>query len=121
MNALLMEKDLRDFKDSVAWPGLGWLVSYWKLGLFKGEAFRLWINEQLGRKLGKASPRFADLLKPLTVVATDVTLQEAKVFSSRRTPDMAVADAVRMSMTIPFFFVPVHYGRLTLAPPALPP
>jgi NTE family protein len=110
MNTLLMGKDLREFKDPVAWPGFRWLSSFRKMGFYRGESFRRWINEQIARKLGKPSPRFADLPKPLTIVATDVTLQEAKVFNKRRTHDLLVADAVRMSMGIPFFYVPFPYG-----------
>jgi NTE family protein len=50
------------------------------------------------------------LKKPLTVIAADVIRQDIEIFSTERTPRMVVADAVRMSMSIPFFFRPVPFG-----------
>ena len=45
---------------------------------------------------------------PLTVIAADVYRQQIKVLSKRQSSDTAVADAVRMSMSIPFYFCPVR-------------
>lgn len=114
MQMLMLEKDLRDFKDPVSnIPGLRWMLAWHRLGLYRGDEFQRWIAEKISLKLTDrrhASPRFEDLPKPLTIIATDVVRQQAKVFSRERTPDIAVADAVRMSMSIPFFFCPVRYG-----------
>jgi NTE family protein len=114
MQTLMLEKDLRDFKDPISnIPGLRWIRAWHRLGLYRGDEFQRWIAEKISRKLTRrlhASPRFEDLPKPLTLIATDVVRQQAKVFSRERTPDIAVADAVRMSMSIPFFFCPVRYG-----------
>jgi NTE family protein len=108
MRILLMEKDFREFKDPVAIPGLREIYSLWKLGRYKGDAFRRWIEAQLKHKLGKPAPRFTDLPKPLTVIAADVAHYETKIYNRKRTPDDRVADAVRASMSIPFFYVPVR-------------
>jgi NTE family protein len=105
-----MEKNLQDFLDPVAPLGLHRVCKLWLMGSYKGEAFRRWINDQLSRRLDRRSPRFVDLPRPLKVVATDLTLQEAIVFSSQHTPNFPIADAVRMSMGIPFFYVPFRYG-----------
>jgi NTE family protein len=109
MHLILGEKNFRDFKDKVS---LVEKFMFWKaMGIYKGEAFHKWIGEKISIKVtGKvhSSPSFSQLPIPLTIVATDLVRQEVKVFSNKRTPDMVVADAVRMSMSIPFVFKPVR-------------
>ena len=124
LRAILQQTDFRDFLDPVyRWPklrvpGLGvpaWMIraAVWKMGLYRGNAFHAWITKHLSLRLkGRANAAvfFRDLPKPLTVIAADVVRQQVKVFNAARTPDTAVADAVRMSMSIPFFFCPVSLG-----------
>ena len=118
MRTLLTETDFKTFKDPVsplcALPGLGPLIAWQKLGFYKGDAFYEWIAQRLSEKLtGRlfGAPRFEDLRLPLKIVATDVVLKEPVVFSVQDNPKMPVAYAVRMSMSIPFFFVPVPLGE----------
>ena len=122
---VLQKTDFRNFMDQVyRWPrfrlpGLGvpaWQVraAIWKMGLYKGEAFHEWITQLISQRVAgrqNAAVFFKDLPKPLTVIAADVVRQQIKVFSATRSPDIAVADAVRMSMSIPFFFCPIQLGR----------
>lgn len=108
---LLYEKDFRDFQDPVALPGFRRLCSLWKLGFYKGKAFQGWMREVLSRKSdGNFNPRIKDLPKPLTIIAADVANQDILVFSRSVNSDARVADAVRMSMSIPFYFVPFSFG-----------
>lgn len=46
----------------------------------------------------------------LEVVASDLTSGEPAVFSYERTPTCRVVDALRASMSLPFYFWPVHIG-----------
>jgi predicted acylesterase/phospholipase RssA len=87
-------------------------------GLYAGEYFRQWINDKLTARLqGKGTideyPTFAQMFQitgiSLSVVASDTTSQQFLVFNEQRTPTVKVADAVRMSMSIPFFFSSVSY------------
>jgi NTE family protein len=114
MCMLLTRTDFRDFQDPISRVPVLWrILAWWKLGRYRGDAFQRWIGEQLSLKLTNRrhmSPRFQDLPKPLTIIATDVVRQQVRVFNAQRTPDIAVADAVRMSMSIPFFFRPVPFG-----------
>ena len=49
--------------------------------------------------------KFGDLSNcPLRIVACDVDRQSPVVFSKENTPELAIADAVRMSVGIPLFF-----------------
>jgi NTE family protein len=114
MRALLTETDFKKFMDPVSRvPLLKYYALWRRLGLYKGNEFHRWIAEKISIKLTKRrhdSPTFEQLPIPLTVIAADVVRQQVKVFSRRRTPDVAVADAVRMSMSIPLFFCPVRFG-----------
>jgi NTE family protein len=87
-------------------------------GLYAGEYFRQWINEKIVAQLqGKGPldpfPTFQQMFAitgiSLSVVASDTTNQQFLVFNEQRTPTVRVADAVRMSMSIPFFFSSVTY------------
>ena len=49
--------------------------------------------------------------KRLYVFGTNLTQQAVQEFSYETTPDVAVADAVRISMSIPFFFEARHYEQ----------
>ncbi len=115
MRALLTETDFKKFMDPVSRVPLWKYCALWRrLGLYKGDEFHRWIAEKISFKLTKRrhdSPTFEQLPIPLTVIAADIVRQQVKVFSRRRTPDVAVADAVRMSMSIPLFFCPVRFGE----------
>jgi len=104
------------------------LALHW--GFYKGDVFLHWMEEMLA---AKGVHTFADLARPsgsfhradrykLQVVASDLTLgrmivlpQDAHLYNIN--PDnLSVALAVRMSMSIPYFFRPVSMRRLG-APP----
>jgi NTE family protein len=87
-------------------------------GLAHGEVFREWFRGQIDDR------RFADVTaagRNLKLIATDITRREMLVLPDALgdysltkdgppidSDDFAVADAVRMSMSIPFFFQPVE-------------
>jgi NTE family protein len=90
------------------------------LGIYKGDEFEHWCRDQIGSLTawvtGQAQPdlTFAQLsalaakepgrFRHLYVVATNLSRQRAEVFSAQTYPDVPVWKAVRMSMSIPFFF-----------------
>jgi NTE family protein len=93
----------------------GGMEGPWRLvehfGWYRGDAFKHWMQAAVKQRLGSADATFADLADAngldLHVVATDLTLQVSQVFSAQTSPDTAIADAVRMSMSIPLFFAAV--------------
>ncbi|HEX9995232.1 MAG TPA: patatin-like phospholipase family protein [Acidimicrobiales bacterium] len=105
----MLALDLRKFEDGKL-EGPVRLVE--KYGFYKGEAFLDWMREQVAAKVGSPDATFADLAaqgRPdLRVVATDLATQVPRVFSPSTSPTVAVAHAVRMSMSIPFFFAAVQ-------------
>ena len=80
-----------------------------KYGWYSSAYFYEWLMEAIGSQCGgNGRATFADFrdrgFRDLYIVAANISLQQAEVFSARDTPDVAVADAVRMSMSIPVFF-----------------
>ncbi len=86
-------------------------------GWYKGDFFRSlmadYIKDKTGdgeitfkgiRKLQKEGKPFMDIF----LIGSDLTTGYTKVFSYDSTPDMKVADAARISMSIPLFFTAVH-------------
>lgn len=92
-------------------PLLKWLPIYWRLGLFKGQAFEKWIDSLLSKKgvrtfsdlpPGKLKVIVSDLTNGKIVVIPDDLHNYDIPFES-----FSVATAVRMSCSIPYFFEPV--------------
>jgi len=83
-----------------------------EFGWYKGDYFRKWIGELIGKKIGKPDATFAQVqqqkadkgFRDMYFMGTNISTHFAEVFSHEHTPRMCVADAVRISMSIPFFF-----------------
>ncbi|MBN1907797.1 MAG: patatin-like phospholipase family protein [Deltaproteobacteria bacterium] len=81
-------------------------------GWYKGDFFRGWIGKQIKKKTGNSESTFADIetmkgkgkFKSLYFMGTNLSTGFSEVFSPEHTPRMCVADAVRISMSIPLFF-----------------
>jgi NTE family protein len=80
-------------------------------GWYKGNKVSQWIGGLIENKVGNASITFAQLKqlgKPvLYVTGTSLNNQQVLIFSHESYPNMKVRDAVRASMSIPFFFKPI--------------
>ena len=84
-------------------------------GWNKGDAFKKWVGQLIENKTGNRDLTFAELQnisdsKELYLVATNLSDQKVEIFSYEKTPNALIKDAVRMSMSIPFFFKCVRYG-----------
>lgn len=79
-----------------------------KFGWYKGDYFHNWIAELIANKTGDRNATFADLqtagCPELFLAATNLSTGFSNVFSHENTPDFVVADAVRLSMSMPLFF-----------------
>ena len=85
-------------------------------GWYKGDFFRNLMGGYVKEKTGNSEATFKDLeqlrkkgkpFRELTLVGCDLTTGYAKVFSAATTPDAKIADAARISMSIPLFFAAV--------------
>jgi NTE family protein len=90
-----------------------------KFGWYKGDFFRSWIGELIQRKTGNSESTFDEVnrlksengFKDLFFIGTNLSTGFAEVFSYEHTPRKCVADAVRISMSIPLFFAACKSDR----------
>ena len=126
MAALMKRTKFGDFQD---FPPPGKLLGggrnlIRRHGLARGEAFRLWFDEQLEHKTFAATKTEDGKAYRLKLIAVDVTNRALLVLpddlpryrrvgeSSPVDPDtFPIADAARMSMSIPYFFEPFQLVR----------
>ena len=81
-------------------------------GWNRGDVLRKWFGELIERKTGNPESTFADIqslkkqhnFRDMYFVGTNVSTQTLSIFSYDHTPDMPVAEAVRISMSIPLYF-----------------
>jgi len=78
-------------------------------GWYKGDFFRNWISDLIRQKTGNGESTFKDIEeqregKGIYMIGTNLSTRFAEVFSPEHTPQMVLADAVRISMSIPLFF-----------------
>lgn len=111
VDAVDLSKMLDARKTIIPFKLTKWLLLYWKLGLYKGNALEKWMKEKLE---AKGIRTFSDLPpKALRVVASDISNGQMIVL-----PDdlekygispgsFSIAKAIRMSCSIPYFFEPV--------------
>lgn len=109
--------DFRKFEDGSCLLGNASRVIH-RYGWFKGDYFLCFVECLIARHLdGNPRATFADLAakvehrkdgdphyRYLRVFGTNVTTNRSVMFSAETHPDMALADAVRISMSIPYFF-----------------
>jgi NTE family protein len=110
--------NFRDFKDSskgILRDTIRLLKNY---GWYKGDYFRELMAKLIEKKTGNGEMTFEQLeatgqYRDLYLVGADLTTGLSKVFSahSQETKTMKVADAARISMSIPLFFAAVRGGR----------
>ncbi|MDZ7961966.1 MAG: patatin-like phospholipase family protein [Aulosira sp. DedQUE10] len=107
---LMKNKEFCEFLDPVCHiPVIRLLLFYLKKGIYKGDHFYEWLVDNLSIKM-EESPIFADIPIPLFITATDITRKKQFVASQSNSKVLPLADAVRMSMSLPFLFVPVRFG-----------
>ena len=83
-------------------------------GWYRGDEFSRYLGELVGRKTQRPNLTLGELhalaqqepgrFRDLYTVGTNLTTQRPQVFSYETTPTMRVADAVRISMSIPLYF-----------------
>ena len=83
-------------------------------GWYRGDEFTTYLSELVGRKTQRPNLTLAELhaltqehpgqYRDLYTTGTNLTTQRVQVFSYETNPTLRVADAVRISMSIPLYF-----------------
>ncbi len=107
---ILNKLDFNDFKDG-SWFPFNVARLLYKFGWYKGDFFLHWIEDLIKAKTGDKNTTFAELealdIGPkLSVIVTNLSRNISEVYSAdfKQTRDFKIAEAVRMSMSIPLFF-----------------
>ena len=86
-----------------------------RFGWYKGDFFKRWVGDLIREKTRNEYSTFNEFkakgFRDLYVIGTNLSTGFAEVFSYEHTPRMRVADAVRISMSIPLFFTAVRNMR----------
>ncbi len=86
-----------------------------KFGWYKGDYFRDWIGKLIRDKVDNPHATFNDLKsmgkQELFLVGTNISTGFSEVMSPEHTPRMPIADAARISMSIPLFFQAIRNVR----------
>lgn len=79
----------------------------------KGGIFVDWLNELLSNKIDGVTGRnvkFKDISRKFVIITTDLTKFRSQEFSSYKTPDFEVADAIKISSSMPGLMAPYEYN-----------
>ena len=116
LKEILMDLDFKKFLDDS--PGfirdIGRLKS--KFGWYKGDRFYNWIKDRIKGKTGNPNSTFKEIydmkkehkFKDIYFIGANISTGFAEVYSYEDRPLMKVADAVRISMSIPLFFAAIR-------------
>ena len=113
---VLWNLDFKGFIDS-SWGVLRNTHRLFKeYGWCKGDYFRSVMAELIERKTGNGEITFGELarmqqFRDIYLVGADLTTGLSKLFCARQTPEVKVADAARISMSIPFLFAAKRGGQ----------
>lgn len=100
-----------------------------RYGWYRGEKLTNWINKLIEKKTNISDLTFAQLkamsdtnhlYKNLFVAATNLTQQRTQILSFSNFPEMRIADAVRISASIPLYYSAIFVdadGNIYDAPP----
>ncbi len=83
-------------------------------GWYSSEYFYKWISQVIAMKCdGNARATFTDFsnagFRDLYIVASNISRHRPEIFSLKSSPNVAVADAVRLSMSIPLYFEALRF------------
>lgn len=84
-------------------------------GWYKGDFFKSWIEAIIEERTGSKDTTFSDLhqgsYRDITFIGTNLSTHYSELFSYDTTPDMKLSEALRITMSIPFFFKAVQRNK----------
>ncbi len=118
MRQVLEGLNFKDFKDSTKGILRDTIRLFKNYGWYKGDYFRNLMAKLIEKKTGNGEMTFEQLAetgkyRDLYLVGADLSTGLSKMFSAhnQETKMMKVADAARISMSIPLFFAAVRGGK----------
>jgi len=115
MKQLVLTTDFTQFMDG-NWGQIGSvmrLVYYW--GIYNGDYFYNWYGKVLEKTCGNPDITFLEAYiqfdKELYITGSNISTRQIHYFCRDSYPNMKIRDAVRISMSIPIFYVPVFHEK----------
>lgn len=106
LRQLLMETDFAALLDP---PRFKSLQLWRRYGIYKGQKLYRWLYELFKQK---GVVKMEDLKKhDLKIIASDVRTKSILVFDRKGYPSLEIAEAIRMSLSIPLFFEAYRHGQ----------
>ena len=110
---IIQNMDFNKFVDNTYYSVTGFKICT-KLGINSGDYLTEWIKSLIMTKTGNKNTTFIELHKlnklELVITGTSMLTRKTEYFSYKTTPNMPIWQAVRISITIPIFFVPIKYN-----------
>lgn len=107
---ILIDAPFETFKDGGL---LGLWRFFFRFGWNKGDKMESFFEDIIERKTGNRKSTFKEFkekgYKDLRLVGTNLTQNKSVIFSHTCTPDMPVAEAMRISSSVPLFFEAKYY------------
>ena len=109
---ILKKMDFNSFLDDESGMVRDLFHLFKNYGWHKGEVFKYFIKDIIQKQAGNANATFEDIEKmkaekgflDMTFVGTNISTGQVVFFNNYFTPKMKLCDAIRISMSIPFFF-----------------
>ncbi|EIW17738.1 MULTISPECIES: patatin-like phospholipase family protein [Pelosinus] len=109
---ILLSLDFTRFLDDSLGVAFDTTRLFKEFGWYKGDYFRNWIGNLIQIKTGNPDATFKEIFeagkelefREMFFIGTNLSTKRSQVFSVEHTPDLCVADAVRISMSIPLLF-----------------
>lgn len=103
---LLLETDFASLLDA---PRFKSLQLWRRYGIHKGQKFYRWLYKLFEQK---GAVKLEDIKNyDLRIIASEVRTKNILVFDKKSYPQLEIAEAVRMSMSIPLFFEAYRHGQ----------
>lgn len=106
LRQVLLETDFATLLDP---PRFKSLQLWRRYGIYKGQKLYRWLYELFKQK---GVVKMEDLKKhDLKIIAADVRTKSILVFDRKSYPSLEIAEAIRMSLSIPLFFEAYRHGQ----------
>jgi NTE family protein len=116
MESAVKTTDFTEFMDGWGWD-FGKMYRFgWKMGMYNGDYFMNWYGDHLKILTGNSEITLQEIYdkyqNEIIVTTTDLENRRTIYLNRQNYPDLPLKQAVRMSMSLPIFYVPYwHIDR----------
>lgn len=117
IEGILKKTNIMDFLDD-DWGFLRDTVRlFTEYGIYPGDSFREWVGKIIEQKTGNSECTFQEfndkgIGRQMFFIGANLSTGFSEIFSFEHTPSICIADAVRISMSIPLFFKAAKGGMV---------